>query len=121
MRGRTPWSASGRRLPSASVLLMRPCAQEASCIPLPQSNIESTGYRSLQQGEEVEFDLVIGEDGKRKAFRVTGPQGAPLQVGSGSSGACSAGSSGPAGSAGQAARGRPVRLGPALRSQQHGL
>ena len=46
----------------------------------PQSNIETTGYRSLQQGEEVEFDLVIGDDGKRKAFRVTGPQGAPPQV-----------------------------------------
>lgn len=48
--------------------------------PLAQSNIETTGYRSLQQGEEVEFDLVVGEDGKRKAFHVTGPQGAPPQV-----------------------------------------
>ncbi|GAB4819234.1 hypothetical protein N2152v2_006280 [Parachlorella kessleri] len=45
----------------------------------PQSNIDTTGYRSLQQGEEVEFDLVVGEDGKRKAFHVTGPNGAPPQ------------------------------------------
>lgn len=29
----------------------------------------------------MEFDLVVGEDGKRKAFHVTGPNGAPPQVG----------------------------------------
>lgn len=46
-----------------------------------QSNIETTGYRSLKEGEEVEFDLVVAEDGKKKAFRVTGPGGAPPQVG----------------------------------------
>ena len=45
-----------------------------------QSNIETVGYRSLQEGEEVEFDLVVAEDGKKKAFRVTGPDGAPPQV-----------------------------------------
>lgn len=45
-----------------------------------QSNIETTGYRSLKEGEEVEFDLVVAEDGKKKAFRVTGPEGAPPQV-----------------------------------------
>ncbi|KAL4433466.1 hypothetical protein ABPG77_010319 [Micractinium sp. CCAP 211/92] len=44
-----------------------------------QSNIETTGYRSLKEGEEVEFDLVVAEDGKKKAFRVTGPDGAPPQ------------------------------------------
>lgn len=46
-----------------------------------QSNIETTGYRSLKEGEEVEFDLVVADDGKKKAFRVTGPDGAPPQVG----------------------------------------
>lgn len=45
-----------------------------------QSNIETTGYRSLKEGEEVEFDLVVADDGKKKAFRVTGPGGAPPQV-----------------------------------------
>lgn len=45
-----------------------------------QSNIDTTGYRSLQQGEEVEFELVVGEDGKKKAFHVTGPQGTPPKV-----------------------------------------
>lgn len=28
----------------------------------------------------MEFDLVVAEDGKKKAFRVTGPDGAPPQV-----------------------------------------
>ncbi|KAL4513770.1 hypothetical protein Ndes2437A_g08120 [Nannochloris sp. 'desiccata'] len=42
-----------------------------------QSNIETNGFRSLQEGEEVEFDLVIGDDEKKKAYRVTGPAGAP--------------------------------------------
>jgi cold shock CspA family protein len=41
-----------------------------------QSNIDTSGYRSLREGEEVEFDLLVGEDGKKKAFHVTGPGGA---------------------------------------------
>lgn len=44
-----------------------------------QSNIKSEGFRSLREEEEVEFDLVIGEDGKKKAFNVTGPGGQPPQ------------------------------------------
>lgn len=42
-----------------------------------QSNIDSDGFRSLHENELVEFDLVIGEDGKKKAFHVTGPDGQP--------------------------------------------
>lgn len=42
-----------------------------------QSNIDTVGFRSLKEEEDVEFDLVEGEDGKKKAFRVTGPGGAP--------------------------------------------
>lgn len=42
-----------------------------------QSNIDTSGFRSLREGEEVEFDLMVGEDGKHKAFHVTGPDGAP--------------------------------------------
>ena len=44
-----------------------------------QSNINSDGFRSLREEEEVEFDLVIGDDGKKKAFNVTGPGGRPPQ------------------------------------------
>ena len=44
-----------------------------------QSNIKFDGFRSLREEEEVEFDLVIGEDGKKKAFNVTGPDGRPPQ------------------------------------------
>lgn len=44
-----------------------------------QSNIEAEGFRSLREGEEVEFELAEGEDGKKKAFQVTGPEGAPPQ------------------------------------------
>lgn len=60
---------------------MSPGADPAQlpCCPA-QSNIETTGYRSLKEGEEVEFDLVVAEDGKKKAYRVTGPGGAPPQV-----------------------------------------
>lgn len=42
-----------------------------------QSNIDSDGFRSLYENESVEFDLVVGEDGKKKAFHVTGPDGQP--------------------------------------------
>jgi cold shock CspA family protein len=41
-----------------------------------QSNISTSGYRSLREGEAVEFDLAAAPDGKLKAFSVTGPGGA---------------------------------------------
>lgn len=34
----------------------------------------------MHEGEDVEFDLVIGDDEKKKAFHVTGPDGAPVMV-----------------------------------------
>ena len=40
-----------------------------------QSNIEAEGFRSLHENEVVEFELVVGVDGKKKAFHVTGPGG----------------------------------------------
>lgn len=55
------------------------CEESEDEVFVHQSNIETTGYRSLKEGEEVEFDLVVADDGKKKAFRVTGPDGAPPQ------------------------------------------
>lgn len=45
-----------------------------------QSNIHSKGFRSLQEGEVVEFDVEHGQDGRVKAVNVTGPGGGPIQV-----------------------------------------
>ena len=42
--------------------------------------IEPGGYKGLAVGQEVEFD-VVNQDGRTKADRVTGPNGAPLPSG----------------------------------------
>lgn len=44
-----------------------------------QSNINAQGFRSLREGEAVEFDVEAGPDGRCKAINVTGPSGAPPQ------------------------------------------
>lgn len=41
-----------------------------------QSSIRAEGFRSLREGEDVEFDVEPGEDGRNKAVNVTGPSGA---------------------------------------------
>merc|ERR1712194_95827 len=40
-----------------------------------QTDIHSSGFRSLAEGEEVEFEIVEEGDGRRKAKGVTGPDG----------------------------------------------
>lgn len=40
----------------------------------------SQGYRSLAEGEEVEFDMETDNTGRRKAANVTAPGGGPVQV-----------------------------------------
>merc|ERR1719264_797063 len=44
------------------------------------TGIESTGgFRSLADGEDVDFDVETDGSGKRRAVRVTGPGGAPVK------------------------------------------
>ncbi|CAD7705402.1 unnamed protein product [Ostreobium quekettii] len=44
-----------------------------------QTSIQSEGFRSLREGETVEFNVETGEDGRTKAVRVTGPGGSTPQ------------------------------------------
>lgn len=44
-----------------------------------QSAIQAEGFRSLADGEEVEFLVETDENGRKKASRVTGPGGADVQ------------------------------------------
>mmetsp|Transcript_18173 Transcript_18173/g.34593 ORF Transcript_18173/g.34593 Transcript_18173/m.34593 type:complete len:208 (+) Transcript_18173:159-782(+) len=51
-----------------------------------QSDLYAEGFRSLREGEPVEFQVETSEDGRSKAIKVTGPQGgfvqgAPRRVG----------------------------------------
>ncbi|KAI8464477.1 MAG: putative nucleic acid binding protein [Monoraphidium minutum] len=41
-----------------------------------QTSIQVEGFRSLREGEEVEYDVEEGPDGRTKAINVTGPSGA---------------------------------------------
>ncbi|KIY97986.1 hypothetical protein MNEG_9976 [Monoraphidium neglectum] len=44
-----------------------------------QTSIQVEGFRSLREGEEVEYDVEEGPDGRTKAINVTGPSGsAPM-------------------------------------------
>eukprot|EP00484_Ammonia_sp_Unknown_P002637 CAMPEP_0197055366 /NCGR_PEP_ID=MMETSP1384-20130603/63577_1 /TAXON_ID=29189 /ORGANISM="Ammonia sp." /LENGTH=127 /DNA_ID=CAMNT_0042488919 /DNA_START=120 /DNA_END=499 /DNA_ORIENTATION=+ len=40
-----------------------------------QSEIYSQGFRNLAEGEELEFEIIEQADGKKKAIKVTGPNG----------------------------------------------
>lgn len=44
-----------------------------------QSAIHAQGFRSLAEGENVEFEVVLNDDGREKAINVTGPNGAHVQ------------------------------------------
>ncbi|MBA0700434.1 hypothetical protein Goari_026836 [Gossypium aridum] len=44
-----------------------------------QSSIRSDGFRSLADGEEVEFVIDSSEGGRTKAVDVTGPNGNPIR------------------------------------------
>ena len=50
------------------------------CAATVQTSIITEGFRSLAEGEQVEFFVESGDDGRTKAVQVTGPSGAPPQV-----------------------------------------
>merc|ERR1719362_1471 len=43
------------------------------------SEIQAQGFKSLAEGESVEFEIVVQDDGRRKAINVTGPNGSNVQ------------------------------------------
>lgn len=45
-----------------------------------QTEIKAEGFRNLSEGEQVEFLVQTGSDGRKKAVNVTGPGGAPVKV-----------------------------------------
>ena len=49
-------------------------------VPPAQTNIVTDGFRSLAEGEQVEFVVDQSDDGRPKAIEVTGPGGANPQV-----------------------------------------
>ncbi|XP_009398700.2 glycine-rich protein 2 [Musa acuminata AAA Group] len=51
-----------------------------------QSSIKAEGYRTLTEGEIVEFMVTEGDDGRIKAVDVTGPDGSNVQGGGGGGG-----------------------------------
>ena len=58
------------------------CASQVLPMSFPlQTSIITEGFRSLAEGEPVEFYVESGDDGRTKAVQVTGPAGAPPQVG----------------------------------------
>ncbi|KAA8496405.1 Cold shock domain-containing protein 4 [Porphyridium purpureum] len=55
-------------------------ASDGSDVFVHQSSIHAEGFRSLAEGEAVEFTVMVDDrSGKLKAINVTGPNGAPVQ------------------------------------------
>ena len=67
----------------ATELLIQPCRLQTADLAMPpaQTNIVTDGFRSLAEGEQVEFVVDQSDDGRPKAIEVTGPGGANPQVG----------------------------------------
>eukprot|EP01084_Bolivina_argentea_P275510 469878_1 len=52
------------------------CDDGSGDVFVHQTEIYADGFRSLQEGESVEFNIVVQDDGRRKATDVSGPNGA---------------------------------------------
>lgn len=63
-------------MPGTPALILAP---KADHVLFPQTSIVTDGFRSLADGETVEFYVESGDDGRTKAVQVTGPGGAPPQ------------------------------------------
>merc|ERR1719251_621865 len=55
------------------------CDDGSGDVFVHQTEIYSEGFRSLAEGEKLEFDVVVQDDGRRKAVNVTGPNGATVK------------------------------------------
>ena len=58
------------------------CDDGSGDVFVHQTQIHADGFRTLYEGEKVEFDIVTQDDGRRKATNVTGPNGAYVKGGS---------------------------------------
>ncbi|PFH33522.1 cold-shock DNA-binding domain-containing protein [Besnoitia besnoiti] len=54
-------------------------ADDGTDLFVHQSEIRAEGFRSLAEGEEVEFVVQTSSDGRQKAVNVTGPNGSAVQ------------------------------------------
>ncbi|PFH36857.1 cold-shock DNA-binding domain-containing protein [Besnoitia besnoiti] len=54
-------------------------AEDGSDLFVHQSEIRAEGFRNLAEGEPVEFIVQTGNDGRKKAVNVTGPNGSCVQ------------------------------------------
>eukprot|EP01083_Nonionella_stella_P030210 82875_1 len=53
--------------------------EDGSDVFVHQTDIYARGFRSLQEGEALEFEIVTQNDGRTRAINVTGPRGAAVQ------------------------------------------
>lgn len=54
-------------------------AEDGTDLFVHQSEIRAEGFRNLAEGEQVEFVIQTGNDGRKKAVNVTGPNGSYVQ------------------------------------------
>ena len=57
------------------------CNDGSGDVFVHQTEIHADGYRTIHEGEELEFEVVTQDDGRRKAVNVTGPNGAFVKGG----------------------------------------
>ena len=48
------------------------CDDNSGDVFVHQTEVYADGFRSLAEGEQLEFDIQIQDDGRRKAVNVTG-------------------------------------------------